>query len=210
MYLVKTPNIVKNILCDHIWEIPTDDKCVYLTFDDGPIPVVTPWVLDLLDSYGFKATFFCVGENIQKYPDIYRRILDEGHQIGNHTYNHLNGWVTDKRDYLDNIQKWDDVADSKLFRPPYGKLKPSQAVAIKQEKTIVMWDILSGDFDANITADQCLDNVTSNYKEGSIIVFHDNIKAFDKLKVVLPAFCQTLAQDGWHSAGVEVREAVLV
>jgi peptidoglycan-N-acetylglucosamine deacetylase len=209
MYLVKTPNIVKNILSDHIWDIPTDEKRVYLTFDDGPIPVVTPWVLDLLDQYGFKATFFCVGENIQKNAAIYQRILDEGHNVGNHTYNHLNGWVTDKTDYLDNIQKWDNIADSKLFRPPYGKLKPTQAIAIKQEKTIVMWDILSGDFDANITAEQCLDNVISNFKEGSIIVFHDNIKAFDKLKIVLPAFFELLAERGWKSACVEAPEMVM-
>ncbi len=210
MYLVKTPSIVKNLFSDHVWDIPTDEQCVYLTFDDGPIPEVTPWVLDLLEEYGFKGTFFCVGENIQKNPDIYQRILDEGHSIGNHTYNHLNGWVTDKSDYLDNIQKWDDIAESNLFRPPYGKLKPMQAVAIKQEKTIVMWDILSGDFDATITAEQCLNNVISNFKEGSIIVFHDNVKSFDKLKVVLPAFCELLAARGWHSDKVECREVISV
>jgi peptidoglycan-N-acetylglucosamine deacetylase len=202
MYLVKTPTIIKNIFSEHIWDIATEEQCVYLTFDDGPIPEVTPWVLDLLAKYDFKATFFCVGENIAKYPEIYQRILSEGHTIGNHTYNHVNGWTTNSDDYIENVALCDQMTETTLFRPPYGKLRPSQAASIKQNKRIVMWDILSGDFDPSITADQCLENVTSNYAAGSIIVFHDNVKSFDKLKDVLPILFEEWQSKGWKSCTI--------
>jgi len=121
MYLVKTPPIIKTLFSDFIWNIDTDEKEVFITFDDGPIPELTPWVLDVLAEYGFKASFFCVGDNVRKYPEIYKRIVNEGHTIGNHTYNHVNGWLTDQTTYLDNIKKCDAFIQTDFFRPPYGK-----------------------------------------------------------------------------------------
>jgi len=203
MYLVKTPAIIKNLFSDYMWEIPTDEKEVFITFDDGPIPELTPWVLDLLNEYSFKATFFCVGDNVVRYPEIYHRILEEGHSTGNHTFNHLNGWFIDKETYLENIEKCDRVLSTDFFRPPYGKLKRAQSYAIKNHKKIVMWDVLSGDFDANISKETCLSNVIDNYEKGSIIVFHDNLKAKEKLKYVLPLFLQHLKDCGYKSTALE-------
>ena len=154
MYLVKTPPIIKTIFSDFVWSMDTDSKEVFITFDDGPIPELTPWVLDELKKYDFKATFFCVGDNVRKYPEIYQRIIAEGHSVGNHTYNHLNGWNNDLDTYLENIKKCDKVVSSDLFRPPYGKMKPNQSAVIKTEKSINMWDVLSGDFDQTISQEK--------------------------------------------------------
>ena len=185
MYLVKTPGIIQSFFAGMMWKVANSKK-VYLTFDDGPIPEATVWVLDLLKSKNIKATFFCVGENVTKYPEIYQRILEEGHSVGNHTYNHLNGWKTDGDRYNKNVEKASKVIQSSLFRPPYGKLTPRLIQRLKKNYDVVMWDVLSGDFDTSLSPQDCLTNVTENAKEGSIIVFHDSIKAIDKLKVVLP------------------------
>ncbi|MFT6335520.1 MAG: peptidoglycan/xylan/chitin deacetylase (PgdA/CDA1 family) [Halioglobus sp.] len=185
MYLVKTPPFVQFLFKKLIWRFIDTEK-VYLTFDDGPVPEATPWVLDVLKEADIKATFFCVGENVKKYPDIYKRILDEGHSVGNHTYNHLNAWKTNTKDYLENIELASNEIGSKLFRPPYGKLSPTLSKKIESDYDIIMWDILSGDFDSNLSAEKCLSNVTSKARGGSIIVFHDSVKAIDKLKFVLP------------------------
>ena len=185
MYLVKTPLFAQYLFKRLIWRF-VDTKKVHLTFDDGPVPEATPWVLDVLKEADIKATFFCVGENVKKYPEIYQRILDEGHAVGNHTYNHLNAWKTKSKEYLDNVELASNEIDSKLFRPPYGKLSPKLSKKIEADYDIIMWDILSGDFDSNISAEKCLTNVTSKAREGSIIVFHDSKKAIDKLKFVLP------------------------
>ena len=203
MYLVKTPPLVKTIFSELVWNIETEDKKVYLTFDDGPIPNLTPWILDVLKEYNFKATFFCVGDNVRKYPEIYHQIISQGHITGNHTYNHLNGWLSDYEDYHNNVAKADLYIESNLFRPPYGKLKRAQASLIKQDKTIVMWDVLSGDFDNNIDEEKCLSNVIENYKPGSIIVFHDNIKAEKRLKYVLPKFLRHLSDHQFVSKSLE-------
>ena len=165
MYLVKTPPIVKTIFADFVWHIDTDIKEVYLTFDDGPIPGLTPWVLDVLAEYNSKATFFCVGENVKKNRSIFDRIIQEGHTIGNHTYNHLNGWNTENEVYIQNVAECDNYMETNLFRPPDGKMKPSQSSLIKSEKTVVMWDVLSGDFDLSITKEKCLTNVIENYRQ---------------------------------------------
>jgi peptidoglycan/xylan/chitin deacetylase (PgdA/CDA1 family) len=202
MYLVKTPPIVKTIFADFVWHIDTDIKEVYLTFDDGPIPGLTPWVLDVLAEYNSKATFFCVGENVKKNRSIFDRIIQEGHTIGNHTYNHLNGWNTENEVYIQNVAECDNYMETNLFRPPYGKMKPSQSSLIKSEKTVVMWDVLSGDFDLSITKEKCLTNVIENYSQGSVIVFHDNIKAEEKLKYVLPSFLEHLAENGFVSSNL--------
>ncbi len=203
MYLVKTPPLIKTIFSDLIWNIDTEEKTIFLTFDDGPVPGLTPWVLDLLDDYNFKATFFCVGDNVRKYPEIYQRILNKGHIVGNHTFNHLNGWHTENDVYLENVKKCDHYFETELFRPPYGKLKPGQANLLKNEKTIVMWDILSGDFDAHISPEKCLNNVMNNFKPGSIIVFHDNLKAQEKLQYVLPKFLNHLKENNFISNSLE-------
>lgn len=195
MYIVKTPLFAQWLFKKLVWRI-VNTKKAFLTFDDGPVPEATPWVLDLLKEEGIKATFFCVGENVVKYPEIYQRIIDEGHAIGNHTYNHLNAWKVDKESYISNVEKASEVIDSKLFRPPYGKLSPSLSNKLAEDYDIIMWDVLSGDFDSNISAEKCLDNVHKNAKEGSIIVFHDSVKAIDKLKYVLPETIKLLREKG--------------
>ncbi len=195
MYLVKTPLFAQWLFKKLVWRI-VNTKKVFLTFDDGPVPEATPWVLDLLREADVKATFFCVGENVSRYPDIYQRIIDEGHSIGNHTYNHLNAWKTDKKTYLSNVNKAKSVIDSRLFRPPYGKLSPSLSKELEEDYDIIMWDVLSGDFDLNISAKKCLDNVKRNVKEGSIIVFHDSVKTIDKLKYVLPEVIKSCKAQG--------------
>lgn len=186
MYLIKTPVFIQNLFPNFTWTIPTTDKVIYLTFDDGPIPEVTPWVLEQLAVYNAKATFFCVGDNVKKHPDVFEQVIHQGHKVGNHTYNHLNGWATDKMTYFHNVRHCANVVASSLFRPPYGRLKPSQAQFLQRHYRIVMWDILSGDFDPNISAEQCYQNVVGKAAAGSIVVFHDSIKASKKLKYVLP------------------------
>ena len=194
-YWIKTNWIIKKIFSNYIWDVSNTKKTVYLTFDDGPIPEVTTWVLEELKKYNSKSTFFCIGENIDKYPEIFKKIISEGHSIGNHTFNHLNGWKTSTNAYLKNIRACEEIiekttdyhSNSKIFRPPYGKLKTAQSKATRKlGYKIIMWDVLSADFDTTISKEQCLDNVLSNVKPGSIIVFHDSIKAFKNLEYVLP------------------------
>jgi len=186
MYLIKTPKIIRNLFPNFIWNIPTTEKVLYLTFDDGPIPEVTPWVIKQLEAYNAKATFFCVGENIQKHPDVFQKVKDAGHEVGNHTFNHLSGWSTERLPYFHNVRRCAHLVKSELFRPPYGRLRPKQAQFLQRHYNIIMWDILSGDFDPNISKEDCLSNVVDHAKPGSIIVFHDSLKAQDKLKFVLP------------------------
>jgi len=190
---VKTPAWVRWLFPGLTWHVTSSPDTVYLTFDDGPIPEVTPWVLDLLASRGIKATFFCIGDNIRKNPDIFRRILDEGHSIGNHTFHHLNGWKTDHSAYIANIEACDEIIaqhhqdGTRLFRPPYGKIRRSQKKwAIEQGKEIVMWDILTNDFDATVSPEQCLRYATGKVKGGSILIFHDSLKAWKNLEYALP------------------------
>lgn len=180
-----------------VWRKCATEKKLYLTFDDGPIPELTPWVLDILKQHSIKATFFCVGDNVNKHPELYARILNEGHSVGNHTYNHVNGWNTDTNEYLENTEKCAQLVKSKLFRPPYGKLKPTQIKRITANYSIIMWDILSGDYDKNITPERCLLNVINNIRNGSIIVFHDNIKAKDNLQYTLPKFIEYALEKGY-------------
>ena len=201
---VKTNKWIKKIFNNLVWDIPNSDKKIYLTFDDGPIPEVTEWVLDILKTEDVKATFFCIGDNIRKHPEVYKRILSEGHQTGNHTFNHLNGWKTETNHYIDNFKLCEteilklNAENSFLFRPPYGKIKPSQSKAIRQfGYKIIMWDVLSYDFDSTISAEKCLENVISNTEQGSIIVFHDSLKAEKNLKYALPKAIQILKDKGF-------------
>ncbi|MEZ0005322.1 peptidoglycan/xylan/chitin deacetylase (PgdA/CDA1 family) [Flavobacterium sp. 28YEA47A] len=206
-FWVKTNWFIKWAFPKYIWDIPNNAKTIYLTFDDGPIPEITEWVLDLLKENNIKATFFCIGNNIEKHPGIFQKIIQEGHAIGNHTFNHLKGWKTAKKEYIENtvlcekaIQQYanNNGHRSKLFRPPYGKIKLSQAKLLQRlGYTIIMWDVISMDFDKNITPKECLENVTKNTSSGSVIVFHDSIKAFGNLQIVLPEAIRYLKEKGF-------------
>jgi peptidoglycan-N-acetylglucosamine deacetylase len=202
IYPVKTPWLLKKIYPAYLWNINTSENELYLTFDDGPHPVATPFVLKLLRQYNALATFFCIGKNVVAYPEIYKQIREEGHSIGNHTQNHLNGWVTSNEVYLKDIAEASNHITSNLFRPCYGRITSFQAKNLKQvmkgiEPTIVMWDILSGDFDTTITPEQCMANVVLSSVRGSIVVFHDSDKAFPRLEYALPRVLQYFAEKGW-------------
>lgn len=197
MYLVKTPHFIQNLFPNYTWRIPTQEKVLYLTFDDGPIPTVTPWVLEQLEAFQARATFFCVGDNIRKHPEIFEQVVASGHAVGNHTFNHLNGWQTENISYFHNVRHCANMVHSVLFRPPYGRLKPKQAQFLQRHYRIVMWDVLSGDFDPKLSEEQCLANVLNNAENGSIIVFHDSLKAEDKLHYVLPKVLEYFAEQGY-------------
>jgi len=197
MFLSKSPAILKKYYAHLTWDIPNSENKIFLTFDDGPIPEVTPWVLDVLNAFQIKATFFCIGDNVQKHPAIYQRILAEGHSVGNHTQNHINGWKTKNERYFDNIDNCAKLVNSKLFRPPYGRIKKSQLKKIKTDYKIVMWDVLSGDFDSKTNPEKCYNNVIKNTKSGSIIVFHDSLKAIKNIKESLPQVIEHLLGKGF-------------
>lgn len=171
---------------DLVWSIETDQDEIYLTFDDGPTPGVTNWVLDILKIHNAKATFFCIGKNVAAHPELYQRILDEGHAVGNHSYDHLNGWETKDEEYLGNIEQCAKLVNSELFRPPYGKISRSQSKKLRDRYKLIMWDVLAGDFDLSISPEQCFKNVINNISKGSIIVLHDSVKAEKNLRYVLP------------------------
>lgn len=205
-YFSKTPWVLKKLYPECIWEIRTKEKILYLTFDDGPHPEATPFVLDQLKKYNAKATFFCIGKNVQEYFDIYKRMIDDGHKPGNHTYDHLNGWKENDKTYLQNIFKAKNVIDSDLFRPPYGRITKFQLMQLRAEKyklTTVMWSVLSGDFDKNISEEKCFNNVTKNAKEGSIVVFHDSEKSFEKLLYSLPKVLEYFSKKGFEFRAIK-------
>ncbi len=200
-YLVKTPRILKAAYNKGIWSIDDDPSSVYITFDDGPHPTITPFVLSELKKVGAKATFFCIGKNVEKYPEIYKQILVEGHQVGNHTQNHKNGWNTKNVVYFRDVLSAAKKIKSNLFRPPYGRIKYSQGTGIQRlmpNTKIIMWDVLSGDFDTEISPQECLKNVMENTKPGSIIVFHDSQKAFERLEYALPNFLEFCQAQEWN------------
>jgi peptidoglycan/xylan/chitin deacetylase (PgdA/CDA1 family) len=204
-YWVKTGWLIKKLFPGYIWDIPAAKKTVYFTFDDGPIPEITEWVLDLLKEHDIKATFFCIGDNIEKNPHIFQKVIEGGHTIGNHTFNHINGWNSNNTAYLENIEACrqsilhHSKKDSKLFRPPYGKISRQQTKEVKSlGYKIVMWDVLSADFDTTITPQKCLDNVTKNATNGSVIIFHDSIKAFTNLEYALPTVIEYLKENGFR------------
>ena len=197
---VKTPDFVKALFPNFTWNINTKNKELYLTFDDGPTPEITNWVLSTLKDFNAKATFFCIGNNIEKHPDIYNNILSQGHSIGNHTYNHLKGWKHKTRHYTEDVKRTQLLINSnvKLFRPPYGKLKPKQSLQIQElGYKIILWDVLSFDWDKAVSKEKCLKNVTSAANEGSIIVFHDSIKASQNLKYTLPKVLEYYSKKGY-------------
>lgn len=197
MYLSKTPAILKPLASDLVWDIRTSKKEVFLTFDDGPIPEVTPLVLDILDSYNAKGTFFCVGENVERNPQVFQEVIDRGHAVGNHTYKHENGWRTTQLSYLKSAVKCSQLVDSVLFRPPYGRIRKQQANTLKKRFNLIMWDVLSGDFDVNRTADECYSGLVRYTKPGSVVVFHDSLKAKDRVLEALPKYLEFLANEGY-------------
>jgi peptidoglycan/xylan/chitin deacetylase (PgdA/CDA1 family) len=202
MYFIKTPWLLRTIFKQLLWRLPNQGNTIYLTFDDGPIPGVTPWVLDTLAQHQAKATFFCVGENVTKHPLIYQDVLAAGHSVGNHTYNHLNGWKTPTDDYLENVALCAKALNSNLFRPPYGKLSPTQLMALQKNYHIVMWDVLSADFDQSIRPEQCLQNVLTHTQAGSIVVLHDSLKAEINLRYILPRLLEHFGKQGYTFAAL--------
>ncbi|MBU6159404.1 MAG: polysaccharide deacetylase family protein [Bacteroidetes bacterium] len=189
-YLVTAPWYLRLFYSRHcIWEVPETEKILYLTFDDGPHPKVTPYVLNELAKYNAKATFFCIGKNIAAYPEIYRQILEAGHRTGNHTYHHLNSIKTTEKEWLADVKKASDLIDSTLFRPPYGRITRFQEKVLRESKPgfkTIMWSVLSGDFDTRLRGNDCTHYVLKNSKKGSVIVYHDSEKAWERLRQSLP------------------------
>lgn len=198
---IKTPWWARAIFPGYTWRLPAKEKVVYLTFDDGPHPEITSWVLNLLDAYNAKATFFCLGCNVSAFPETYQQVQQEGHAIGNHTYHHPNGWNTPASQYLSDVEKAATLIEAPLFRPPYGKITAAQARAITKMRggmKIIMWDVLSADYDTRYSPAQCITNVLRNVEPGSIVVFHDSEKAFPNLKIALPEVLEKLKKDGYR------------
>jgi peptidoglycan/xylan/chitin deacetylase (PgdA/CDA1 family) len=190
MYLIKTPFWLRALYPNCTWKLPSKEKVIYISFDDGPHPEATPFVLAALKKFNAKATFFCIGNNVLKHPNVYESILQQGHQVGNHTYDHLNGWKTETPTYIENIKDATNLIESNLFRPPYGRITRKQIKNIKSDSKcpqhIIMWDVLSGDFDLKLTGEDCAKNVIKNTQPGSIIVFHDSQKSWERMSVALP------------------------
>lgn len=198
MFIEQPPWFYRVLFPGTIWRLPAEKKCVYLTFDDGPIPEVTPWVLDLLDQYAIKATFFCVGENVSKHPDIYQMILDRGHQVGNHTFNHIQGIKFWTKNYLANVSKAAEHIDSSLFRPPHGHMRIPQIFTLRDNYHIVMWDVVTRDYSPHMTAKGVFNVVKKYTRNGSIIVFHDSLKAEKNMREALPLSIEWLLQKGYQ------------
>ena len=215
-YFPRTPRFITRFFSKYTWRFPSKKKEIFLTFDDGPTPEITEFVLSELKKHHAKATFFCIGKNIKNHPEIFSEIISDGHSIGNHTQNHLKGWKTKTEDYIDNVLECENVIssavensinlktqNSKLFRPPYGKIKKSQAKELlKRNYKIIMWDVLSADFDTTISKEKCLQNVLENTKEGSIIVFHDSVKAAERMKYALPKVLKAFSDKGYVFRGI--------
>lgn len=170
------------------WRFSHKKKTIYLTFDDGPIPEVTPWVLDLLDTYHIKATFFCVGENISKYPELYQEILRRGHQTGNHSYNHIKGLYKHSDDYIANVEKAAELIKSNLFRPPHGMMRYAQVRKLRKKYRIILWDVVPRDYNRKLSGEEVLQKACRYTRNGSIIVFHDSLKAENNMKYALPRY----------------------
>jgi len=203
MRFLRLPWYFKFLTWKGEWRRNSTRKEIFLTFDDGPIPEVTYFVLNELAKYQAKATFFTVGENVMRYPEIMQRLVEQGHQVGNHTFNHLNGWKTDKKRYLENVKKCADALYNyipenapRFFRAPYGKMRPGQMLALNKEYRLIFWDVLTYDFDGTFLPEACLEKSLKLTRPGSIVVFHDSLKARRNLEYVLPRYLQEL-----HAAG---------
>lgn len=202
--MLQVPEFIKILWRTSVWRIKSSEKAVYLTFDDGPNPVVTPQVLNILEEYGVKATFFCVGENVEKFPEIFNEVKKRCHSVGNHTYNHVNGFEKSVKEYMDNVSKADELIQSKLFRPPHGKITFGQVKALKNDFKIIMWDFITYDYDKNVTPEAILKEIKKRTRKGSIVTFHDSLKAERNVLAVLPD-----ALKFWKKEGYEIRPLTL-
>jgi len=208
MYLIKTPQFFKWIFPHVTWRIREKEKIIYITFDDGPCPDSTEFILTCLREYRARATFFCLGKNVRDYPGLYRKIIDDGHSVGNHTFSHKNCWKTTNKAYIDDIVDAGKYIDSRLFRPPYGKLTRFISKALREELgfSVIMWDVLSADFDTSISAEKCYDNVVKNVRPGSIIVFHDSKKAWPLVKETFPKILKHFSEMGYAFKAIEANK----
>ncbi len=200
----QVPSFIHRLSKLFVWTIPNKNKIIYLTFDDGPNPEVTPLVLDILDQYDATATFFCVGENVERYPDLFNEIKNRGHNVGNHTYNHLKGFQTDTKTYIENVEKADKLVKSKLFRPPYGRIKWRQARKLSKKYQVIMWSLLTYDYDSSVDVAEIVDEVQKKSKSGDIVLFHDSLKAKKNVLEALPLVLQF-----WKAEGFKVEKISL-
>ncbi|MBR4815476.1 MAG: polysaccharide deacetylase family protein [Paludibacteraceae bacterium] len=197
MLIEQLPTVYRKIFPGTVWRLPRKEKTVFLTFDDGPIPEVTTFVLDLLREKGITATFFCVGDNVRKHPEVFQKILDEGHQVGNHTFNHLQGLYTSSRNYIKNVEKADELIKSPLFRPPHGILRYIQFMTLRRKFKIVFWDVVTRDYNRKLSGEEVLGIVKKYTRNGSIIVFHDSLKAENNIRYALPKAIDFLQAEGY-------------
>ena len=197
-FLVRPPKILRRLYKKATWRGDGTKKAIYLTFDDGPIPTLTEWILDILKEHHIKATFFCVGENIAKHPSIFERIKQEGHQIGNHTYNHVKGWKVAHDEYINNMNRCQSLTQTNLFRPPYGRITKQQYRTVLKTHRIILWDVLTYDYDKFTSPQKCLKKSLKHTRNGSIIVFHDNVKATENITYALPLYIQGCLKSGYE------------
>lgn len=197
MFIEQVPDFFRNLYPKALWRMDADEKAVYLTFDDGPIPVITPWVVELLDRLGIKATFFMVGDNVHKFPDEYKQVIESGHRVGNHTFNHLKGLFTTTKDYIENVDQADAFIHSNLFRPPHGFLRSDQYNELSKRYQFVMWDLVTRDYSFRLYGEDVLANVKKYTRNGSIITFHDSIRSESNLRYALPRSLDWLLEQGY-------------
>ena len=198
MFIEQPPWFYRVLFPGVTWRIPAPKKCVYLTFDDGPIPEVTPWVLVVLDHYGVKATFFCVGDNVRKHPETYQMLLDRGHRVGNHTFNHIQGIRFWTKNYLANVEKAAGYIQSSLFRPPHGHMRFPQVLALRKLYKIIMWDVVTRDYSPHLNPEEVFENVKKYTRNGSVIVFHDSLKAERNMRIAMPRAVEWLLSQGYE------------
>ncbi len=206
--IAHTPKIITKIFFNLVWNLPNDNKNVHITFDDGPIPETTPWILEKLKEYNAKATFFCVGNNVRKHPELFDAIINDGHTVGNHTYNHTKGWSISNEKYFEDVKKADSLINSNLFRPPHGQITPFQAKVLKKKYKIIMWDVLSMDYDKNQSKKKCTQNVINNVSSGSVVVFHDSTKAKRNMQYSLSHTLDFLSNNGFSSKSIKIKPAI--
>jgi peptidoglycan-N-acetylglucosamine deacetylase len=207
LYFITTPWWIRKFFPGCIWDIKTTEKTIYLSFDDGPHPTITPFVLNELKKYNAKVTFFCIGDNVRKFPDVYQQVINEGHAIGNHTMHHINGWENTEEDYLNDIKAAKKYISSSLFRPPYGRIKRSQLRRLSTTNyklSTIMWSVLAGDWVASLTPEKCFEQVKNNVYPGCIIVFHDSEKAYERMQYALPKVLEHFNRQGYCFKKIEI------